>query len=106
MYTPSAVVYHPVEKTRATKSYFRAWAFRQGIALARTKHIPADAVRLLGVPRYYLRFVLDASFRWVFSVGLKKRFYYECKLWEVMGEIAELHRESKDSKMVDGRRSG
>ena len=102
MYTPSAIVYHPVEKRRATKSYFRAWAFRHGRALSRTKHVPVDAVRLLGVPRYYLQFFLDASFKWFFSVQLKKRFYHECKLWEVMGEMFELYRESKNGKMMDG----
>ena len=102
MYTPSAIVYHPVEKRRATKRYFRTWAFRHGRALARTKRVPIDAVRLWGVPRYYVRFLLGASYKWFFSVELKKRFYHECELWEVMGEIFEFYRGFKNNKIIDG----
>jgi glucosyl-dolichyl phosphate glucuronosyltransferase len=103
-YEPSAVVHHPVPEERLSKKYFRAWWFDFG----RTRIIERG-VRppVFGIPRRFLslaslvlRFLPFRIIRWVFTLNPQRRFYYECEIWQTLGEIAETSSRSHRSAAV------
>jgi glycosyltransferase involved in cell wall biosynthesis len=60
MYAPEAVIYHPVEKKRMTRRYFRTWYFNQGRFEAITSvDIPREITCCFGVPRFFFRILID-----------------------------------------------
>lgn len=92
-YEPSGVVHHPVPEERLSKKYFRTWWFDYG----RTRIIERGVrPAIFGIPRRFLsfaslllRFLPVRVLRWVFTMNAKRRFYYECEIWQTLGEIAE-----------------
>jgi glycosyltransferase involved in cell wall biosynthesis len=97
IYSPAAIIYHPVEKKRAEKSYFRAWYLGRGRASIREAGVPQDAVRYFGVPRYMLLPFIRNFLKWVFGTSSKLRFYYKLQLYEIWGQILEAKSNSQES---------
>lgn len=95
MYSPKAIVYHPVEKSRIRKSYYRSWCFQDGRGHARTDRLPEGTVRYFGVPRYLFRGAVEAAAKWAISAERKKRFYHELELRRLAGQIVESRRMSR-----------
>lgn len=92
-YEPAAIVYHPVPEDRLSKKYFRTWWFDYG----RTRIIERG-VRppIFGIPRRFLslaslvvRFLPVRVVRYLFAMSPQHRFYYECEIWQTLGEIAQ-----------------
>jgi|WetSurMetagenome_2_1015567.scaffolds.fasta_scaffold317821_1 glucosyl-dolichyl phosphate glucuronosyltransferase len=92
-YEPSAIVHHPVPEERLTKKYFRTWWFDYG----RTRIIERG-VRppVFGVPRRFLslaslavRFLPVRVLQWMFASNPRRRFYYECEIWQTLGEMVQ-----------------
>lgn len=88
-YAPDAIIYHPVEKSRAERSYFEAWYLGRGKASVRETGIPKDAMRYLGVPRYLLGNLFRSAIKWFFTLNSKRRFYYKLEVYETIGRIQE-----------------
>jgi glucosyl-dolichyl phosphate glucuronosyltransferase len=88
-YSPKAVVYHPVEKNRIRKQYYRSWSYYDGRGLARREAPPNNTVYYLGIPRYLLRSLGEDAVRWTLSFDSKRRFYYEQRLCQLTGQIVE-----------------
>jgi glucosyl-dolichyl phosphate glucuronosyltransferase len=89
VYAPTAVVYHPVEKRRAEKSYFEAWYLGRGRASVREGGIPENAIRYFGVPRYLLALLFRSAVKWLCSANSKNRFHYKLEVYETIGQIQE-----------------
>jgi glycosyltransferase involved in cell wall biosynthesis len=90
LYAPKAVVYHPVERSRSRKGYYRGWCFQIGRFEARIQRIPRDSVRYFGVPTYLFRNLFEDVLRWIFTLQSKRRFYYELKVRRLAGRIFEM----------------
>jgi glucosyl-dolichyl phosphate glucuronosyltransferase len=90
LYAPKAIVYHPVERSRARKGYYRGWCFHVGRVDARIKRIPLNSVRYFGVPTYLFGSLLEHMRRWIFTLHSKRGFYYELEALRLVGHIFEL----------------
>jgi len=89
IYSPAAIVYHPVEKRRTEKSYFKAWYLGRGRASIREGGTPPEAVRYFGVPRYMYAALSKNIFKWIFCMNPKLRFYHKLQVYEAWGQILE-----------------
>jgi glucosyl-dolichyl phosphate glucuronosyltransferase len=89
VYAPKAVIYHPVDRSRARKRYYRGWFFHVGLYDARVQRIPPSSVRYFGVPRYLFRSLFEYMLGWIFTLQSNRRFYYELKMWRLAGHIFE-----------------
>jgi glycosyltransferase involved in cell wall biosynthesis len=97
IYSPTAVVFHPVEQQRITKNYFLQYYFNSlGRAHIRQERWPANAVLYFGVPRYIFRRFLTNCVSWFFAFDKKRRFYYKTRLYSVLGQIAEARNLQRD----------
>ena len=86
-YEPEAIVHHPVAKERLNKDYFLAWWFAQGRAMFRQTGLRPH---VWGIPRHYIS-ILSRTFRWMFSLDSKRRFYWKTRIWAGAGEFCEIH---------------
>jgi glycosyltransferase involved in cell wall biosynthesis len=93
-YVPNAIIWHPVEEERTTRSYFRRFYFDDGRVSAKVQDLGSDVKRWAGIPRFLIRSLLANGFRWLFSIDRAKRFYYQLQCCRVLGSIAELIRPS------------
>lgn len=89
IYTPHAIVYHPVEKARANKTYVQSWYFSFGRAQIRTEGVPNDAVRYFGVPRYMFRMLTAGAVKWFFAFESKNRLRHKVQVYCIAGMITE-----------------
>ena len=92
LYTPHAVVYHPVEKERTRKGYFEKWYFHYGRSMVLTQGIPRGAVHYFGVPRYMFRRLLTESCQWMVGLDSAGRFRHKLNVLSQLGEIREARR--------------
>ena len=97
-YEGSAVVYHEVTKHRLTKRYFLAWFFAKGRGDALEVGVPPN-VRWFagGVPLFLFRRLVNWTIRWVVNPNSAVRFSYRLRVWWLAGQIAEFHRQARQS---------
>ena len=88
MYTPDAVVFHPVTEDRIKKSYFRKYYFAYGRAVVIKHGIPGESFCLGGVPRYLLRDLGTNLVRWLVSHTAARRFHYQLECCRALGSIS------------------
>jgi glucosyl-dolichyl phosphate glucuronosyltransferase len=91
-YSPKAVVFHPVQRQRITKSYFLRYHFRVGRTDIRLEGWPSGAVFYFGVPRYMFRMLAEQSGTWLLTFGGRKRFYFKAQVYRSIGQIVEAHK--------------
>ena len=111
VYTPKAVVFHPVFKERIQKQHFQAGFYHWGRAKARLEDTldTLEAVRCFGVPRYLFRKLAVTFMRWVTTFEAKQRFFHKLAVWELAGRIVEnfaLHRKmvrEREQKVAESR---
>jgi len=89
MYSPTAVIYHPVEERRTQKSYFEQWYFHRGRASVREAGTPLNAVRYFGVPRYLYIALSRNVLKWLLCSNPKLRFYHKLHTCEILGQVLE-----------------
>jgi glucosyl-dolichyl phosphate glucuronosyltransferase len=94
LYTPDAIVYHPVERERLTKRYFLAYYYQNGRMEVRMSSPSAKAVRWFGVPRHLVRALLSNGARWMTSTDRRKRFYYKLECTWLLGKMVEAYQEA------------
>jgi glucosyl-dolichyl phosphate glucuronosyltransferase len=89
VYSPKAIVHHPVEEERAQKRYFLSWYYALGKSFVRIKGISPPAIYYFGVPRWLLRVFFQRIIRYTFCTNPRKRFYHKVYLYRIAGEIVE-----------------
>jgi len=72
IYSPKALVYHPVEEKRLKKSYFIRWHFNTGISSSNLE-LPEGKFSVLGIPSYKIRDFLNSLVSLLFSLVKNKR---------------------------------
>jgi glucosyl-dolichyl phosphate glucuronosyltransferase len=92
VYCPDAVIYHPVDPKRTTKSYFLLWYYYNGVSLTRMQGVSRDCIFLFGAPRWLYREMLMHLGRWVLTVDSKQRFYHKLRTYQSIGKIVESRR--------------
>jgi len=101
LYIPDAIVYHPVYIERLSKKYFRNYSFRIGRASVLMNEPNKNGRKLLGVPYYIYRFLLNNLMKYaisIFSFDFKKIFFYELKLMYNLGTFYENFIQNKYGK--------
>lgn len=91
-YVPDAIVDHPVEEKRATKSYYLSWYFDFGRTSARMGNIPRDGRRLFGVPLYLIRALAVNALKWWVTLAPVPRFKCKLDTVEALGRVVEARR--------------
>jgi glycosyltransferase involved in cell wall biosynthesis len=92
MYSPKAVVFHPVEQRRITKGYFLRYYFRLGRTDIRQGGLESHAVLYFGVPRYMFRMLAQKSRTWLFAFGGRRRFYFKAQAFRLIGQMIEAYK--------------
>lgn len=95
LYCPTAIVYHPVDPSRATKRYFLSWYYYNGVSLTRTAGLPKEGIFYFGVPRWLFPQALANLGRWIFTFDGKQRFQYKLRFCRSVGNIVECFRLSR-----------
>jgi len=89
VYVPKAVVFHPVEPSRAKRSYYQSWYFKFGRVAIRCEGWPAETKFVFGIPRYLFRRILTDAIRWMVSRERNHRFYHKLQFCMTAGYIWE-----------------
>jgi glycosyltransferase involved in cell wall biosynthesis len=99
-YEPWAIVHHPVSMDRLKKEYFLAWWFRYGRAQIRMK---GKRPPVWGIPRHYLSIpnmigihLPKRIARWMRTFNPRRRFFWKCYVWVMVGQIVETYRIARD----------
>lgn len=97
MYIGNAIVYHPVEPEKLTKSYLTRWRYYCARSLVKSKGIPDNTICYFGIPRYLLKQLLESFIRWNLSTDSQKRFYHKLRFHWVLGEIVESYKMNRSA---------
>lgn len=92
VYCPRAIVYHPVDPRRATKTYVLSWYYYNGISVIRTSGLPTEGILYFGVPRWLFRELLAKIRSWLCTVNQYDRFQRKLRVWQSIGTIVECYR--------------
>ncbi|MGO9085993.1 MAG: glycosyltransferase [Candidatus Sulfotelmatobacter sp.] len=92
IYCPSAIIYHPVDPNRTTKTYFLSWYYYNGVSLTRMAGATKEGVSWFGAPRWLYREMLSSFARWVLTMEGKRRFQYKLHTYRNIGRIIESRR--------------
>jgi GT2 family glycosyltransferase len=94
-YYPPALLYHPVDPSRATKKYFLNWYYYNGVSLVRTDGLPTEGIFYFGVPRWFFGDLLRNMARWLITFDSTRRFRHKLRTCRSLGYIAEGFRLSR-----------
>jgi GT2 family glycosyltransferase len=98
-YEPSALVFHPVTRSRINKKYFLKWWFNKGEANIRQFGVrPATRYYIGRIPLYLLRNLVVWTCKWMVGIHPSRRFSSKLSVWTKVGEIMECHRRSLDTR--------
>lgn len=95
LYLPQAVLYHPVDRSRMTKSKFKTSYFNMGRSIGRRDNYPGDTIRWFGVPRRLFRKFFGQAVRSTVRLGcgqFRKAFYHRLESYWYLGQIVETFR--------------
>jgi glycosyltransferase involved in cell wall biosynthesis len=92
IYSPAAIVYHPVEPQRTRKRYFQLWHFEYGKSLIKLGSESSRGVQYFGVPRFLFRSFLESCLKWLVTLNAQKRFYHKVRIYLFAGEIVAAYR--------------
>jgi glycosyltransferase involved in cell wall biosynthesis len=89
VYSPDALVRHPVEPERQRKSYIRQWYFSYGRTNARADGRSPTVPIFFGVPRYLYRQVASSVVTAILRRFSRDAFYWELTAREWVGQAYE-----------------
>jgi glucosyl-dolichyl phosphate glucuronosyltransferase len=92
LYLPAAIVFHPVERKRATKKYFRRWYFDYGKGAVTRNGSPSSKRKLMGIPLYFYRDLATNALKRIAYLGSPRGFYHELIFSQVWGSMLEIRR--------------
>jgi glycosyltransferase involved in cell wall biosynthesis len=96
VYSPNAIVYHPVDPLRTTKKYFLSWYYYNGVSVRRMSGISKEGVFWFGAPRWLYREMLANLGKWILTFQSSRRFSYKLRTYRSIGNIVESRRLSRD----------
>src|SRR5438270_7408931 len=64
MYTPYAIVHHPVDPDRTRRSYFQSWYYNFGRSRVRVAEMVGESISYFGVPRFFFRDIVTSIIKW------------------------------------------
>jgi glucosyl-dolichyl phosphate glucuronosyltransferase len=88
IYSPGVIIYHPVDRERATQSYFQQWYFQYGRTAARAARAPVVRGRVRPRARL-LRSLVANLVKWATARDQRRRCYYRLHVCENLGRIRE-----------------
>ena len=89
VYSPRAIVYHPVAPHRTTKAFFQTWYYYDGRSSVRANQSPDNSVHYFGIPRWMYRGALANGMLWMLSCDSKQRFQYKLSTYRGLGRMVE-----------------
>lgn len=98
VWEPGAVLYHPVEKDRVSKGYFRRWWFNKGRSDVVERDAQIEGTQLLAI---LLRTFYDASvetIRWAITINPSLRFTSRLKICAYAGQVYQHCRKFFDTR--------
>lgn len=95
VYSPNAIIFHPVDPKRTTKKYFLSWYYNNGRSLTRTAGLPNEGVFCFGAPRWLYRELLSDGAKWIFCPDRIRRFHHRLRTYRSVGNIVESQRLSR-----------
>jgi GT2 family glycosyltransferase len=95
MYCPHAIIYHPVDSSRTTKTYFLSWYYYNGISLTRTAGLPQEGILWFGAPRWLYREFLENLVKWLLTFSANRRFQHKLRAYRSFGNLVESRRLSR-----------
>jgi glycosyltransferase involved in cell wall biosynthesis len=101
MYSPQALVFHPVVPSRLTREYFRRWYRRHGECDALLEEVRGR--RIFGIPPWLWRKTAQHALRYCVAVRQKKRTYYLCQMNYRLGMIDAVRRLTNSSADTIGK---
>jgi glycosyltransferase involved in cell wall biosynthesis len=101
IYSPNAIIYHPVDPQRTTRKYFLSWYYYNGVSLTRTAGLPNFGTFYFGVPRWLYRELLANFGRWMFCFQKNLRFNRKLWTYRSVGNIVESYRLSHVKAAVE-----
>jgi glucosyl-dolichyl phosphate glucuronosyltransferase len=94
LYYPRAVVYHPIQAERLSRSYFKKSYWGNGRGFARWDEPPENCVRYFNIPRYTARMALREVSKAMWMALRRDRartFFHELKLLFYLGMAYEYY---------------
>ncbi len=91
VYSPGAIVYHPVAPHRPTKSFFQTWYYFDGRSSVRANLCQDSGVHYFGIPRWMYRGTISNFLQWMFTFDSKRRFHSKLSTYRSVGRIVEAH---------------
>ena len=95
LYLPQAIIYHPVDSVKMTKSYFKISYFNIGRSTGRRWNYPNDVACYFGVPRHLIKKFLVHVIKGVVRLGCgqyRKAFFHKLEIYWLLGHIVETFR--------------
>ena len=92
LYLPQAIIYHPVDSARMTKSNFKISYFNIGRSIGRRWNYPKGTVCYLGVPGHLIRKFMVQVLKCVARLGCgqyQKAFFHKLESYWLLGQIVE-----------------
>jgi glucosyl-dolichyl phosphate glucuronosyltransferase len=92
VYSPNAIVHHPVYPHRTTKDFLRTWYYNDGRSAIRAFGWSNGTTCFLGVPRWMYWGVVRNLSSWMLTLNSKRRFQRKLSTYRAMGRIVEARR--------------
>jgi GT2 family glycosyltransferase len=89
IYSPNAIIYHPVDPERTTKRYFLTWYYYNGRSVTRTAGLPNQGSLYFGVPRWVYGGLLSNAVKWFFCLDATQRFRFRLRTYRSVGNFVE-----------------
>lgn len=87
-YVPDAIVYHPVARSRLSKTYFRKWYFEMG-RIIDLRLLDVQDKKIFGFPRWVYREFITQIFLYLKSFDPKARFYHQLQIFRLLGSFQQ-----------------
>jgi glucosyl-dolichyl phosphate glucuronosyltransferase len=92
VYSPAAIVYHPVYPHRTTKDFFKTWYYNDGRSAIRAFGWSSATACFLGVPRWMYWGVVTNLASWFVTLNSQRRFQHKLSAYRAIGRIVEASR--------------
>ena len=91
VYSPKAIVYHPVENSRTNKAYFYSYYFNFGRTKTIITELTENVALFKGVPRYRIKILINKVLSCLFETNSKTRFSKINDACQLAGELYEYY---------------
>lgn len=89
-YIPEVLLYHPIDRNKLKKDYFKNYAFSHGMIVTKYQKVPSSTRYYFRVPRYYYKSLMINFYRFIIRRLLhsnRAAFFYRLRLNYTLGII-------------------